>query len=126
MAGYANRVVRIAFPDLTEEGEPELFITIKNPKVLPPEELMASDIEVDADGLPTDQKLAVQRSKEIVASLVLAWRMYDATGFGLDEEGNPKDQLPLPLPATPELVGKLPTEAIQKINQTITESINPT
>ncbi|MGH7743621.1 MAG: hypothetical protein ACREQ5_02195, partial [Candidatus Dormibacteria bacterium] len=113
-------------PDLTEEGEPELFITIKNPKVLPPEELMASDIEVDADGLPTDQKLAVQRSKEIVASLVLAWRMYDATGFGLDEEGNPKDQLPLPLPATPELVGKLPTEAIQKINQTITESINPT
>lgn len=125
MPGYANRVVRIPFPDLTEKGEPELFITIKNPKTLPPDELMAGDIAVHPDGTPVDMAAATQRSRELIAGLVLAWRMYDGKDFQLDAEGNPADQVPLPLPATPELVAKLPTRAIMALNDAISEAVSP-
>jgi hypothetical protein len=126
MAGYANRVTKIEFPDLTEEGQPTLFITIKNPKVIPPDELMSEDVEVGPDGRPLDPKLAAQRSAEVIASLVVAWRMYDASDFAVDKEtGEPLDQRPLPLPATPELVQKLPTKAILELNKVLTEAVDP-
>lgn len=126
MAGYANRVVRIEFPDLTENGQPLLFISIKNPRVLPPEELIAEDVTVDETGRPTDPKLAAQRSREILARLIVGWRMYDATDFKVDAEtGEPLDQSPLPMPATPELVAKLPSKALIELNQELTAAVNP-
>lgn len=125
MAGYANRIVRLTFPELTEPDESELFIVIKNPRTLPPEQLMADDVALDAQGNPTDPKRAIQRTKEVIAPLILAWRMYDATVIELDDDGKPKSQPPLPMPATPELVGKLPTEAIVELNRIIAEAVNP-
>ena len=126
MAGYANRVVTLRFPDLTEEGDQELFVILRNPKTLPPDELVPQDLPVDADGRPIDQDLAAQRSREIIAKLIVGWRMYDATDFGVDlETSEPTDQHPLELPATADLVAKLPTAAIQAINETIVEAVNP-
>lgn len=126
MAGYANRVVRLAFPHLTEDGQPELFITIKNPKVMPPHELTAFDIDLDpVTGAPKDPALAAQRSTEIIARLVIAWRMYDATDWALDEDGNLVDQHPLPLPATPDLVRRLPSDAFVEITRVLQEAMNP-
>lgn len=125
MTGYANRVVRIAFPSLTEEGQPELFVTIKNPKTMPPRDLIATDVTVDENGLPVDQALAARRSSEILARMVIAWRMYDATDWQVDEDGNVLDQKPLPLPATPELVDRLPSEAIIELMGVLQEAINP-
>lgn len=125
MAGYANRVMRLGFPQLTEEGQPELFITIRNPRVVPPDDLAAYDIQVDANGMPTDAQKATERSAQIIARLIVAWRMYDATEWGVDEAGELLDQKPLPLPATPDLVRKLPAEAMMELNRAIQDAVNP-
>lgn len=127
MAGYANRVVRIAFPDLTEPDTDELFVVIRNPKTMTVDELTPQDVAVDpATGLPVDTDLAAQRSREIIARLVVAWRMYDASDFSVDPDtGIPTEQSPLPLPATADLVRRLPMAAIQAINDKISEAISP-
>jgi len=125
MAGYANRVVRIGFPHLTEPDQPELFVTIKNPRVIPPDEFAVYDMELDANGVPVDKQKAAERTAEIIAKLVVAWRMYDASDFQVDENGEPLDQQPLGLPATPELVRRLPSAAIRELNQVIGEAMNP-
>lgn len=127
MAGYANRVVRIAFPDLTEADTDELFVVIRNPKTMTVDELTPQDVALDpATGQPVDTDLAAQRSREIIARLVVAWRMYDASDFSVDPDtGIPTEQAPLPLPATAELVRRLPMAAIQAINDKISEAIAP-
>lgn len=126
MSGYSNRVVKISFADLTEANEPELYVVIRNPKTMPVDELTPDDVAVDpTTGQPVDRHLAEQRSREIIAKLVVGWRMYDAKDFAVDDEGSPLDQAPLPLPATADLVAKLPMAAVQAINEKILEAVAP-
>lgn len=106
--GYANRLVRLAFPELTEDGAQEISVTIRNPRTVPPDTLVVADL-VDR---PDDQQLLIDdalRGNATVASrLIVAWHVYD----GDDDSDNPQ---PLPLPATPELVRKLPRDIIDRI-----------
>lgn len=126
MTGFRNRIVTLQFPDLTDEGEPVLHVVLRNPQTVPPTDLVPDDIAVGPDGAPVDQALAAQRSREIIARLIIGWRMYDATEFGYDPEtGLATDQQPLPLPATPELVDRLPMAVIREINRTIKEAVDP-
>jgi hypothetical protein len=125
MPGFANRVKTLIFPELTEDGERTLFVALRNPKTMPMEALVPQDIPRGPDGAVLDPAAAETRSREIVAKLVIGWRMYDATDFSIDDEGNPVDQALLPLPATPESVAKLPMVVIQQINTAIVEAINP-
>lgn len=126
MTGFRNRILTLAFPDLTDEGDPVLHVVLRNPQTVPPTDLVPNDLPVGPDGAPLDQALAAQRSREIIARLIIGWRMFDASDFGYDPEtGLATDQQPLPLPATPELVDKLPMAVIREINQVITEAVNP-
>lgn len=126
MTGFRNRILTLQFPDLTDEGDPVLHVVLRNPQTVPPTDLVPDDIAVGPDGVPIDRELAAQRSREIIARLIIGWRMFDATDFGYDPEtGLATDQQPLPLPATPELVDRLPMAVIRRINEVITEAVNP-
>jgi len=126
VTGFRNRILTLSFPDLTDEDEPILHVVLRNPKTVPPTDLVPDDLPTGPDGVPLDQALAAQRSREIIARLIIGWRMYDASDFGYDPEtGLPTDQQPLPLPATPELVDRLPMDVIREINKVISEAVNP-
>lgn len=125
MAGFANRVRTLTFPELTEEGEPILFVAVRDPKTMPPKLLMPPDIARGPDGQPLVPEEAEQRSREILARMVIRWRMYDASDFAVDDEGFPLEQAMLPLPATPELIEKLPLVVTHAMNTLIVEALNP-
>ncbi|MFE5582562.1 hypothetical protein [Kitasatospora sp. NPDC056531] len=97
MAGYANRVITLNFPELTEPGDEPIRVVMRNPKTVPAQALMA---DTPNDATPEE---AFQAGIAILAKLVIGWHVYDATS--LDD-----DQPPLPLPATADLVAKLPME----------------
>jgi hypothetical protein len=97
MAGYANRVITLDFPELTEVGAEAVRVVMRNPKTVPSQELMP-DVPDNATAEET-----FQGGLAILARLVVGWHVYDATS--LDD-----DQPPLPLPATAGLVAKLPMQ----------------
>lgn len=117
MAGYANRTIMLSFPDLTEPGDATIHVVIKNPRMIPVQELEPPDIPTDADGRP-DDRAAFMAGCAVIARLVKAWHVYDASDDG-------DDQAPLPLPATAELVAKLPLEIQQRIGEEIQAVRNP-
>jgi len=125
MAGFANRVRTLTFPELTEDGEPVLYVAVRDPRTMPSSLLMPPDIARAPDGRPLVPEEAEQRSREILARMVIGWRMYDATDFTVDDDGNPMEQAMLPLPATPELIDKLPMAVTHAMNTLIVEALNP-
>ncbi|BFP50030.1 hypothetical protein KCMC57_63980 (plasmid) [Kitasatospora sp. CMC57] len=102
MSGYAGRLITLDFPELTEEGGAPVRVVIRNPKTLPWHELIAPDTtEEGAVG-------TLKASYEVIARVVTAWTVYDATS-------NDEQQPLLGLPATPELVAKLPRPITERI-----------
>lgn len=116
MSGYAKRNVRLAFPDLTEEGDPEVFVTIRNPKIVPAHLLVAR--EVSDDDYKADRYAYFKASYGVIASLIVDWNVYDATSLDMDP---PR----LGLPATEETVAKLPRDIAQAIADKIQEATSP-
>lgn len=102
MAGYANRVLTLTFPELSEAGD-NVHVVIRNPKTMTTTELQPADIAIGPDGKPLDPAAAERAGHEVLARMVIGWHVYDATDTN-------DDQPILPLPATPELVAKLPLE----------------
>jgi hypothetical protein len=118
MAGYANRVVTLHFPELSEEGD-DIHIVMRNPKLVAPDELRRRDVAANPDGTPADMGEAMLASYEVIAKLIIGWFAYDATET--DAEGNmPR----LTLPATPAQVGKLPLMIINAISEEMGK-VNP-
>ncbi|WP_055590123.1 hypothetical protein [Peterkaempfera griseoplana] len=113
MAGYANRVLTLPFPEFTEDGDQTVHVTIRNPKTLPLATLDADLPENLPDGTP-DPNHGIKTTYEVVSRLIIGWHAYDATS---DDD----DQPPLPLPATPELVAKLPMEILMAVGEKINE-----
>lgn len=109
MAGYANRTIMLTFPDLTEEGDDPIHVVIKNPRMVPAQDLVPPDMPQQDDG---DDMATFLAGCAVIARLIKAWHVYDAS-----DEGD--DQAPLPLPATAELVAKLPLEIQQRIGEEI-------
>jgi hypothetical protein len=106
--GYANRLIRLPFPDLTEDGAQEIFVTIRNPRTVPPDTLVVADLVDRPEGQQLTIDDALRGNATVVSRLIVAWHVYD----GDDDSDDPA---PLPLPATPELVRKLPREIIDAI-----------
>jgi len=98
MPGYANRIVTLTFPEFTEPGDTTINVVMRNPKTVPAQQLIGTTPDD-----PADQQAAFRAGLEVLAGLVVGWHVYDATDTA-------DDQAPLPLPATPELVAKLPME----------------
>jgi hypothetical protein len=124
MAGYANRTVYLGFPEFTEAGDREVHVVIRNPRLMPPGELTPQKIALDANGKPIDLEAAKYANNALMAKLVIGWHVYD-TNYAVDEDGNELPQERLPLPATAELVAKLPTRIFAKITTEITGAFDP-
>lgn len=136
MSGYGNRVITIDCSDLAETypddhpehpGEPveRLFVAMRNPGLMAPEELAPQGIVLDENGQPTDMQAAEQGGYEVMAKLIIGWRLYPGD-FEVDPEtGEPLDQELIPLPATPEKIKKLPTAVSSRIMKKITAAVNP-
>ena len=107
MPGYANRTIRYDFPELSEPGD-QVYVVLRNRKTVPLEMLTGPE---GSDSEKIDPALF---SREVIARMVVDWHVYDAFGIGADQEA-------LPLPATPELVAKLPIE----IRTTLSKALNP-
>lgn len=114
MPGYDNRFKTISFDDLG----PGLWVTIRNPKTMPPARLRPNDIPVDGNGNPLNPEQAEFEMYRVLATLVKDWHLYDATS---DDD----DQPVLPLPATAELVACLPLGVINKMAEELAAATNP-
>jgi hypothetical protein len=117
MPGYANRIVTITFPELTEEGDPVIHVVMRNPKLVPPGEMRRRDVKLGPDGEP-DADDAMAAAYEVMAKLIIGWLAYDATSTEADG-----DQARLTLPATAEQVGKLPLEILNTLAEQL--NVNP-
>lgn len=124
--GYANRLVHLDFTqELAEDGD-TVWITIRNPKLLTAGELRPRDVAMMPDGVtPVNMADAESAMYETLSKLIVGWRMYDASDIGLDESGYPVAQDTLPVPATPELVAKLPAIVVKRLSEEITNAVNP-
>lgn len=107
----------IQFPELAEEGD-KIYVTLRNPKRVPPHELRGREVVMDAAGNPVDLEDAERAMYEVMAKLVVGWRCYDATSVE-------DDQPLLGLPATPESVAKLPLDIVNKIGETLGNAVDP-
>ena len=146
---YAKQVIKLDFPDLSEDPEKDpIWVVIRNPKLLPPKMLRASreaqaaaeairvakDRGQDApDGDVADT--AMNGTSEMAGRLVVAWRVPDPSAVpGIDPltgevSGDDPQQL-LPSPsggngASAEQFGALPMEIQKGVLQAITDAINP-
>jgi hypothetical protein len=117
LAGYAKRTIKLDFADLSEPGD-EIYIAIRNPRLVPPGELRGKDIALDDNGTPVNPAEAEQAMYETLAKLVVSWHVYDATDLS-------DEQAVLPLPAAADDVAKLPTEIINRLAEEIQQAANP-
>jgi hypothetical protein len=126
MPGYGNRVITIPFPELAESTDDPIWVALRNPRMQPPSALRPREIPTDADGKPLNQDDAMEAMYEIIAGLVIGWRVYDATEVSIDQAtGQPADQELLPHPATPALVKKLPMAISTRIMDEVKQAANP-
>ena len=127
IAGYRNPVITLKFNELVEDGD-TCHVIIRNPKTLPGSQLSAmfagQDTAADEDKL--------RRVNEMLAGLVVGWRVYDATvpvkadpetgELIHDEETEPRL---LPLPATAELVARVPQVVQIAMMNEVTGAVAP-
>lgn len=100
MAGLKDRFITITFPELTEEGDNSLYVTFRNPKLVPLDWLR-SRVATNANGAPVNEEAATQEGYERLARLITDIRMYDA-------EDENVDQALLEMPMTAAKVARLP------------------
>lgn len=116
MPGYLNRFIDI---DLSEYGE-GCYVRIHNPKVVPQSMIEGSrKVETGPDGKPLPEFIdaAKANSDEILCKIIKDWHVYDATAFDAEE------QPLLELPATSELLAKLPVGIKMKVAETFSANV---
>lgn len=120
--GYKDRTKKLNFPDLTGDPADPVWLVIRNPRTMPPDDIVPEDV-TPGEMPESDQIMAAGR--KVFAKLIVAWRVYDASQqpqydpvTGEVIPGTDTQEL-LPPPSTagvdPELIRKLPTEIIMAI-----------
>ncbi|WP_438489582.1 hypothetical protein [Streptomyces sp. S186] len=135
MSGYTNRVILLQFPELGDK----VSVLLRNPRLLPPAELTPEDVPVDANGQPLDPQAANVAMYKVMANLIAAWHVYDATAtadtvhIDLDADDldaqlqalEGADQVRL-VDITAENVARLPMAIINRIGEEIGRVADPT
>lgn len=128
--GYKQPVITLNFPELTDNPDTDpIRVVIRNPRLMAAGELSGSaDMAVGPDGQPVESAENENRAYKQFAKMVIGWRVYDATAdIVLDQDMNvigDSAQL-LPLPATPDLVAKLPLVILTRLSQELQDAMNP-
>ena len=134
MSGYTNRVILLQFPELGDK----VSVLLRNPRLLPPSEITPEDVAVDDKGQPLDPQAANQAMYKVMARLIVAWHVYDAStasseasidldADNLDEQLDAfeaADQIRL-TEITADNVAKLPMAIINKIGEEIGRVADP-
>lgn len=130
MSGYNNRLILLQFPELGDK----VSVLIRNPKLVPPEELTPK-VAPGPDG-QLSQDDSFQATYEVAARLIVAWHVYDASAApvdidmdadNLDEQLAALEQAEQPRlgPVTPDNVAKLPTGILNRIGEIIQGEMDP-
>lgn len=107
--GYRNRTIRKDFDDLGDD----IWVSIRNPKLLPLDKLTPEDIPVGPNGEPRkDDMLAATNA--LIAGVIATWSVPDP--------GDDRDDAPS-MPLSAESVGKLPVEILSWIQEQITQAL---
>ena len=140
---YKDRVIRLDFSEeLSDDPQQDpIWVIIRNPRLLPPAELSSfssgdsgyEEAEPAEDGTPqakvTDPAKATETLRKMVARLVVAARVYDATDPGTfdPETGEPTGEQPrMPHPPwNAEQAAKLPLPVLERISKEFAEAVNP-
>lgn len=131
MGGYSKRVIRIDFPDLTDTPEDDIWVAIRNPRLVPPHELVPDDATpITADGQAADAKAATVAMHAMFARLIVGWRAYDASTpiqlNAVGEDITPQTLLPHGSgDFNADNVSRLPMEIINAIGREVKEASNP-
>ncbi|RLU81132.1 hypothetical protein CTZ27_33375 [Streptomyces griseocarneus] len=134
MSGYTNRVILLEFPDLGDR----VSVLLRNPRLLPPGEITPDDVALGPDGQPTDPQAAQQAMYKVIANIIAAWHVYDASSTGQAVHVNlDADDLDAQLAAleaaeqvrltdiTPENVARLPMAIINRIGEELGRVADP-
>lgn len=120
--GYANPVITLEFKDLSQDWATDpIRVTIRNPRLVPPAELRPKGLDSE------DEDEVMRASFEVMARLVVGWRVYDASApIDIDADGNVVGEQPLlPHPATADLVAKLPLEIVNRLGEEVKQAGDP-
>lgn len=133
-AGYTNRVILLQFPELGDH----VSVLMRNPRLLPPSEITPEDVAVDANGQPIDSQAANASMYKVMAKLIVAWHVYDASTAGaavdIDLDADNLDEQLQAFEAaeqvrlgeiTAENVAKLPVAIINRIGEEIGRVADP-
>ncbi len=114
---YTNRTITLTYEDLGDD----IYVTIHNPMLMPLSMLQPrTQVRIDPNtGEPVDPELAIDGAFEVAARLIVAWNVYDP----FDDSENPT---PLPMPATAEVLKKLPQVITMRISEFVGKKLNPT
>jgi hypothetical protein len=126
MTGYSNPIVHIPFIELMSDTEDPIWVSIRNPRLMSPQELQPKPIAMDDKGQPVDPLDARNAMNDVIAKLIVGWRVYDPASIKVDD--NTGELLPMerfPSPATPTLVARLPVAIITKLAEEVTSAMNP-
>lgn len=133
MSGYAQQYLPLRFPHLSEEGD-EVYVIIRNPRIIPPAELRPKGVTVNSDGEVDDEDAAMASMYVVYSRLIVGWHAYDASvpdsgteQVMLTDDGQmiTPGQVLLSWPPTPDKVAALPVEIIAAITDAIGEATNP-
>ncbi|MFE5868817.1 hypothetical protein ACFQ6V_09205 [Streptomyces roseifaciens] len=91
MSGYTNPYVLLQFPDLGED----VSVLIRNPQLLAPKEVTPEDVALDGSGQPVDPDAAQEAMYKVFARVIVAWKVYDASGAMPEAVGEEADPVAL-------------------------------
>jgi hypothetical protein len=135
LPGYANKVIKLDFRDLSADWDTDpIWVIIRNPRLLPAKEITSA---TDSAGAYDDQGKILDRAKaedatdRLIAKLIIAHRVYDATAevsydplTGEPVGGEEQPLLP-PTPWGPEIAAKLPVGIRVRIAEEFTKAQSP-
>jgi hypothetical protein len=120
--GYAQRITRISMNEFRLEGQPELWVEMRNPGLMAPNSIDEitdglKGMKMGDDGEPVssgDTKVIL----ETMGKMLRRWCMWDATS---DEDEPPM----LPETVTLEMLGKAPLGVLAALGKAFKELQNP-
>jgi len=75
MAGYANPYILRPYPELGDR----VSVLLRNPQLLPPSVITPRDVPMDDKGQPVDSADAQMAMYEVMARVIVKWRVFDGS-----------------------------------------------